>query len=175
MIKKYEFTGEKEGTLKRIRALRNFAGVKAGELGGWIESESNLNHRDNAWVSGNARVRGNARVYEGALVYGNALVRGNARVSGNAWVCDNARVSGNALVRGNARVYGINRSDHYCFVYAPDKDGIFHVMAGCRYFTMTEAREHWANTRGGTPLGDETMCILDAIEALHKVKPEGCV
>ena len=148
---KYEFTGEKVGTLKRIRALRDFGGVKAGELGGWIESESNLSHSDNAWISDNAQVNGNARV------------------------SNNARVNGNAQVNSNARVYGINRSDRYCFCYVPDKDGVFRVIAGCRYFTMAEAREHWANTRGGTPLGDETMCILDAIEALHKVKPAGCV
>jgi hypothetical protein len=32
-----------------------------GTLGGWIESEKNLEHGD-AWVSGNAIVSGNARV-----------------------------------------------------------------------------------------------------------------
>jgi hypothetical protein len=40
---------------------------------------------------------------------------------------------------------------------------------------MEEAREHWEITRGGTPLGEETMAILDALESLSKVKPEGCV
>jgi hypothetical protein len=49
------------------------------------------------------------------------------------------------------------------------------VIAGCRYFTMEEARQHWQQTRGGTPLGNETMAILDAIEALAKVKPGGAV
>jgi hypothetical protein len=38
------------------------------------------------------------------------------------------------------------------------------ILAGCRYFTIWEAREHWTNSRGGTPLGDETMAILDHIE-----------
>ena len=34
-------------------------------------------------------------------------------------------------------------------------------MAGCRYFTVDEAYSHWRSTRGGTPLGDETIDILD--------------
>lgn len=65
-MKKYEFTGEvkvKFGvTFKRIRALINFGNVKKGELGGFIEKEENLSHKNNAWVYGNARVSDNAEV-----------------------------------------------------------------------------------------------------------------
>ena len=46
MSKKYELTDETmewEGhTLHRIKALRDFNDVKAGDLGGWVESEDNL-------------------------------------------------------------------------------------------------------------------------------------
>ena len=83
-------------TLCRIRALRDFGDVHAGDVGGYIECERNLSQDDNAWVSDNARVCDNARVSD------NALVCGDARVYGNACVCDNARVSGNARVCGNA-------------------------------------------------------------------------
>jgi tetrahydrodipicolinate N-succinyltransferase len=147
----------------------------------------------NAWVSrgasvygyskvyGHAEVSGNARVSENVQVYGNAEVYGHAEVYGNAEVYGKARVSGYAVVSENARVSGcasvtgIHRSDGYTFSYVPDADGVMRVIAGCRYFTMQEARKHWAETRGGTTLGDETMAILDALEALSKVKPEGCV
>lgn len=44
MNKKYEFTGEVSNGLKRIRAVRDFGGVRAGALGGWIKSDSNLSH-----------------------------------------------------------------------------------------------------------------------------------
>ena len=44
----------------RIRALFDFGYIKAGELGGWIESENNLSQYGDAWVSGNAEVSGNA-------------------------------------------------------------------------------------------------------------------
>ena len=67
MNRKYEFTGETRNwvgrTLHRIRAVRDFGDVKAGDLGGWIETESNLSNDGNAWVSGNAWVYGDARVY----------------------------------------------------------------------------------------------------------------
>lgn len=109
---KYELTSEKKYGLSRIRALRDFGNVMAGDLGGWVEDESNLSQEGTSWVSGNARVSGNAGVYGDAHVYGNAWVFDNAWVSGdaevsdNAWVFDNAHVSGDACVFGNARVYG---------------------------------------------------------------------
>jgi predicted acyltransferase (DUF342 family) len=116
-MKKFELTSEFItnifGTkLFRIKALIEFGNVKAGELGGFVEKEENLNHEGNAWVYGNAEVYGNARVYGNASVYGDARVCGDARVYGNAWVygnarvCDDARVYGNASVYGNARVCG---------------------------------------------------------------------
>ncbi|MFK5247391.1 polymer-forming cytoskeletal protein [Glaesserella parasuis] len=109
--KKYELlkddTVEHFGrTLYRIKALITFGLVGAGQLGGYIETEKNLDHSGNAWVYDNALVYGNARVFGNACVYDNALVYGNARVFGNAWMCGNARVFGNAWMCGNARVFG---------------------------------------------------------------------
>lgn len=87
---KYKLTDETKEhlgrTLHRIVCVTAFADVAAGELGGWIESENNLDQYDNAWVSGNAQVYDNAWVYGDARVYGEAQVSGNARVSGNAQV-----------------------------------------------------------------------------------------
>ncbi|MBD8056934.1 hypothetical protein ICV35_25130, partial [Rhodococcus ruber] len=80
MSTKYELateTSEFPGrTLHRIKALRDIPlhGVKAGDLGGWIENERNLSQDGDCWVGGNASVWGNARVW------GNASVGGNARV-----------------------------------------------------------------------------------------------
>ena len=67
MSKKYELTNETKplegGTvLHRIRALRDIPrfGVKAGELGGFVEEENNLSQDGDAWVSDNAEVSGDA-------------------------------------------------------------------------------------------------------------------
>ena len=117
MNEKYELTEEfKEietlrGWLQkikvyRIRALRAFADVKIGDLGGFVETKQNLSNMGNAWVYGDAKVYGNAEVCGDAKVCDNAWVRDNAWVCGDARVCNNARVYGNAKVYGNAEVYG---------------------------------------------------------------------
>ena len=93
-------------TLYKIRALRDFNDVKAGNLGGYIEGEENLSQDEDCWVYGNAQVYGDAHVYGNAWVYGNAQVYGNAWVYGNAKVYGDAWVCGNAWVYGNAKVYG---------------------------------------------------------------------
>jgi len=116
MKQKYEFTGETQEvgntTLHRIRALRDFDDVKAGDVGGWIESESNLSHDGNCWLSdnavasGNARLADNARADGDACLCGNARASGNARISGAAWLFGNAVLSDNLVLCGYARLYG---------------------------------------------------------------------
>ena len=90
----WEFTGETKihlgTTLKRIRAAVGFelkcgVVIGKGELGGWIEKESNLS--GNAWVSGNAKVSDNAEVSGNAEVYGNAWVYGDAKVKSSEDYC----------------------------------------------------------------------------------------
>jgi len=103
---KYKLTKNKktikEITLYQIEALKDFSDIKKGDLGGWIEKESNLSQQGDCWVSCRARVYDNAIVSDNAWVFGNAQVSGCAWVSGNARVFGNARVSGNAWVSGNA-------------------------------------------------------------------------
>ena len=118
-MNKYELTTETLQiggfTLHRIKAVKNFGSVKAGELGGWIESEENLSQADNAWVYNNAKVFDKARVYgdaavsDDATVCGYAIVNDNARVYDNAEVSDYAEVFENAIVFGHAKVYGFTR------------------------------------------------------------------
>ena len=82
---KYGFTGvtkELNGvTLQQIIALESFGDALEGDIGGWIEKESNLSQEGDAWVYGDAQVSGNARVFRYAQVYGNAQVYGDARVN----------------------------------------------------------------------------------------------
>ena len=116
MSKKYKLTDETINlngvTLYRIEALKYFGEIKKGDKGGFIESENNLAHEGDAWVSDNAHVYGDACVFNNAHVYGNAFVSGYAQVYGdafvygNAWLYDNTRVCGYARVADNARVYG---------------------------------------------------------------------
>ena len=99
-------------TLFRVRALIDFADVKAGDLGGYIQREKNLSHDGNAWVADNAKVWGEAEVSGDAKVWGEGEVCGKAKVSGTSWVAgtakvtDNAEISGNVVVWGNAEISG---------------------------------------------------------------------
>lgn len=79
--------------LYRIVALRDFAYVKKGDKGGYVESEDNLSHVGNCWVFDKASVSDNALVRDDALVYDDARVLGNARVLGKTCVLGNAKIS----------------------------------------------------------------------------------
>lgn len=70
MNNKYELTDETVTawngvTLHRIKAKRDFANVTAGDLGGYIERESNLAVSGDARVSGDAH--GHGSLYIGTL------------------------------------------------------------------------------------------------------------
>lgn len=96
MKKKYKLTNETigffESKLFRIEALIDFGDVKAGDKGGFVESEKNLSQFGTAWV------------FDNAYVYGNAVVAGNAKVSGDSWVGDKAKVTGNAILNDELHV-----------------------------------------------------------------------
>ena len=73
--KKYELTDEfivhcSGKKLYRIRALVTFGAVVAGQLGGFVETEKNLDQSlcGDAWVYGNAQVCGNAKVRSYAVI-----------------------------------------------------------------------------------------------------------
>ena len=162
---KYKLTEETKCvagiTLYRIQALINIPShsVKAGDLGGWVQSENNLSQDDTAWVSGNAQVYDNALVYDDAQVYGNARVYGEAqvygeaRVSDNACVYDNARVYDNAWVCGNARVSGATYAYDNAYVSVEE----FEDAHGNVDNAVTDERklEAWTNAviAGDTTLG----------------------
>ena len=78
-----------------------------------------------------------------------------------------ANLTGANLARADL-VDGGQRSDGYRFV-GSIKDGLLMISAGCRYFAIADAREHWKH-REGTPLGAETTCILDHIEKVAAIR-----
>ena len=151
-MKKFELTSEFITNafgvkLFRIRALVEFGDVKAGDLGGYIEKEENLDQDGNAWVSGNARVSGNA------------WVSGDARVSGNAWVSGNADY---ATVKGFGR-YNRNTTFFRC------KDEKVRVACGCFFGDMEEFRAIVKKTHGDGKLAKEYLAIADLME-MHFAK-----
>jgi carbonic anhydrase/acetyltransferase-like protein (isoleucine patch superfamily) len=93
--------GEKQQVkLRQIVALRDFADVKQGQTGGWVESEMNLAQQGDCWVYDND-----------CLIFGSSDVRDKAQVRGVSTLCHQAHVYGNAviqdsLISGECNVFG---------------------------------------------------------------------
>lgn len=131
MNKKYEFTDESKPypgkgiRVYRIRAVRDFGIVRAGDLGGWIEKESNLSHDGNCFVYDDAIVCGNAVVSDDAIVCDSARVLDKARVR------DNAKISCHAIIRESAQVFNDAKvCDHATITGEASVFGNAHVCCG---------------------------------------------
>lgn len=124
MSKKFELTTYERDSygkpVYRIRALRTFQSlrqrrreffVREGVLGGFVESEDNLSHDGECWISENAEIKGNAIVSENAFVHGNATIKDQAKVYGNA------EVFGEAVVYKDAQIYGNAIISCYALIY----------------------------------------------------------
>ena len=115
---KYEITEiahEQYPWLHRIRALTDICwDVHAGDLGGFVESENNLeqNPTDTSWI------------HDNSIVCGNAFVNNGARLRNGAIAKDNAYITQNALLEGGA----ICMEDAYVCSAAVSMHGI---VAGC--------------------------------------------
>ena len=121
MTKKYEllagdFLKAGDRTVYRIRALRDFADVRRGDLGGYVQSEFSLSHSGDSWVQDVAQVYGpNGSVIGNARVSGEAWVLG--RIDGDAQICDlavigdGAHVGGHTIVCADEIVRGAEKSE----------------------------------------------------------------
>lgn len=166
MQQKYKLTDETielgGATLYRIEALREFGNVKAGDKGGFVQSELNLSQKKNCWiyneakvcgkavicgdakVSGEAKVWGKARVYDRAWIYGEAKVWGESSVYGEASVYGQAEVWGEAEVCGNARVSGKAEVCGETSIKSIEDYIVFkNWWSSGRYFTWTRSNNMW--------------------------------
>ncbi|MBE0599723.1 MAG: DUF2513 domain-containing protein [Burkholderiaceae bacterium] len=106
--------------LRRIRALRDIPehGVKADDLGGFVQSERNLSQTGAAWIGRNAVVLGQGRVEDDAIARDQAVLSsyailrhraaagGQSRMDGQAIVQDQAQLTDSSHIGGCARVGG---------------------------------------------------------------------
>ncbi len=110
-------------TLRQLIALRDFAGVRAGTPGGWVESTENLSQQGECWVYDHnsvvfagAKIRGNARISQPCVIHHDAVIGDDAWIDG-AQISDGAHVSGRAMVqcsvvRGDCHLFGESRVLH---------------------------------------------------------------
>lgn len=156
-MKKFELTTdriEENGTtLYRIKALIDFGDVKAGELGGYVEKETNLSQYGNAWV------------------YDDAWVFDNARVYGDAQVCDDARVFDNAQVSGNADyicLKGFGSRNRNTTMFRA-KSGNICVSCGCFIGSLQEFENKVKETHGNNKFAKEYLALVEAAKIHFEV------
>ena len=141
--------------LFQIQAIRDFGNVKVGDLGGYIQKESNLSHEGNCWV------------------YGDGCVCGDAEVSGDVWVYGPAYICNNVKINKHKNLFVVdiflNRSEHATFVKTDD--GIIYVTCfiASKYFngTIDELEEEVLNTYDKFSVNRK--CYINAIKMVKEV------
>ena len=106
-VKEFGWWGD-DRTLYRVEALVDIPrhDVKAGDIGGYVESEKSLSHYGDAWVGGNARVFKNARVKDNALITDSAELKQKAKALENAVIGGTSEITQWSVAAGNAQVAG---------------------------------------------------------------------
>lgn len=118
---KYILTGETETvlskTLYRIKAIKNFQGVRKGEIGGLIEKEENLSQEGNCWIANGGVVMDNARVSEDAVVCTGGFMCDSSQAKGKAMLGRSGALLGNSIICGDAFVNESLNCDEICSKY----------------------------------------------------------
>ena len=117
--RKYELTDitmRYEGrTLYRIRALKDFADVKKGKLGGWVQTEDNLSQEGYCWVYNNAKCMDNARMYDNSTMFDRSEMHDNtimydySRMYGNSAMYDYSRMLDYTTMYGNSEMHDYSK------------------------------------------------------------------
>lgn len=126
--------------LYRIIAIRDFGKVKAGAIGGYVESEACLSHEDDCWIAddamvyGGARVEGNVQVLDEAIVSGDVVLEDNVRVDGDAKIQNrtetcitiggNIHIASGALIENADNFASITTHQGTISLFRNDENGI---------------------------------------------------
>ncbi|MEF2979209.1 hypothetical protein [Subtercola sp. YIM 133946] len=195
----FEFTGAERpiGAGKTVRQIRTLVdlpdtrtdlthpegvrNVKAGEVGGWIESKSVVDEFGNlrprlggtSWVADEACVYGQARLEDDARIEDNASIYSNAVMSGQTRVRDHARISGHARILGRATVD--NHSMTFDDAVVEDDSHITDSAVVCQNSHVAESARIGGNSRirgSSTVTGGCSVLGLATIEGNAVLKAE---
>ena len=122
--KKYSLTGKTivhDGRiLKQIIANKDFGNIKAGTIGGYIQTIGNLSQEglcwiypdakvyDEAYIYGNVQIDGQACIYGKAFIMGYGLINGKTEISDNVYINGFINISGITKLYGNVKIFNNN-------------------------------------------------------------------
>lgn len=136
-----------------------------------------------AWIGNDVRIGNDTRIGRGATIGYWATIENRARIGDWATICDWAWIGGQVTI-GYGSVIGVRariktplhyadgglRRDGYRFSGYIHNGGIW-ITAGCRSFSIADAREHWASSSYRKRLlGDESLAIVNHIERLLRLR-----
>ena len=189
--KKYEILIDKENTIEfegrtlhRIRALRNFNDVKAGDIGGFVESEWNLSQEGNCWiyddaicmdsasVCDNAKMYNRSCMYNYSRMYDNSEMYDNSRMYNNSKMFDNSSLHGNAKASGNAI---LKDDDSLCGKINKPFKKIFQYMCEKRFLTAILTEENEILYSIDCQVGITKEELIDRIYNYCEIKGNGLV
>lgn len=164
MDKKYELSEEavqagKSGMLYRVRALKDFSDVKAGDLGGFVSSENNLSQEGECWLYDDAVACWNVVVCDDAVMRDRSMAIGDKVViSGHSVVADNARVFAAAQISGTASVYG----NSHIWGRARVKDNAIILNVDMDDDTVIDKNAQVSNTdmHGSSRITDDAVVLM---------------
>ena len=152
-MKKYELTGGFKLhfgiKLWRIKALVDIEGVcKIGDLGGYVQSENNLDQSGNAWVSGEAQVYGNA--WETSPLY----IQGTKCA---AYMCDSRRFAVGCQKYTFAGWHKFWRkiAANNGFTEAEQKEYIMYFNLACERYGKTEYKVSFEDESGNEDIDED--------------------
>ncbi len=171
---KYEITDMPHAAypfLRRVRALRDIGDkVKAGDLGGFVESERNLSFEpgDDSWIFDDAACVGEGCVEKGSRLFGSAVVCGRAYLTGGASMSAQARAEDDAYIQG-ADLCGHARASGKSRVLA-SPDGTAHpiLSENCAVYGTVQGDVHVLGSTvimSGETVRNETLDTLILNEA----------
>lgn len=160
---KIEYKGR---ILYRIVALRDFSDVKAGDRGGYVQSEKNLSQHGDCWIYDEAMAMDSSRVEENAKMYDKTEILINASMRGNSQIHDKAQMLGDTMITHDARMWGeaviFGNARLYDFAQMFDKS----LMRGCA------AMYGAASMRDYTEMS-ETAILADSARLYGRTKVSG--
>ncbi len=100
--------------LYRIKSLVDIPqfNISIGDLGGYIQSEKNLDHYQDAWVAGDSEISCDA-IIDGNAWVNNCKISDQCWIGGYSWV-NNSTISGVIMITSYARVNNSHISGTAC-------------------------------------------------------------
>lgn len=150
-----EFNGR---TIYRIEAIKDFGDVKAGDLGGFVESELNLDDEGDCWIYDDAIVCNCAIVKDNAKVYNKAKIMDYARAVNESKIYGHAKLLDGAFVAEHAQVYGHALIELACVMGNAHVCGYAHCFGCANVFDDAEVYGNSVVTKNAVVSGEAIIC-----------------